>query len=240
MTTVVKFLIAAALALFLSSCQIDRIMGVTGNGNVQTENRHSVKNFTAIKASSGLNVYITQDANYTVKVEADENLINLIRTEVSGGELRIYPEKNIGRAKSKKVYVSLPEVTAITSSSGSDVYVENILKADNLELKSTSGSALRLETEADNMTCRASSGANIRIKGTANTLKARASSGSVIKAEDLQTARCDAEASSGGNISVFVTEDLTASASSGGDIRYSGNPESVSTGKSVSGSVRKD
>lgn len=240
MTTVVKFLIAAALSLFLSSCQIDRIMGVTGNGNVQTETRNTVKNFTAIKASSGIKVYLTQDKAYAVKVEADENLLDIIRTEVKGGELHIYPEKNIGRAKSKKVYVSSPEISAITSSSGSDVHVENILKADNLELKSTSGSALRLETEADRITCRASSGADITLKGSANTLTVRASSGSRIKARDLQTARCDAEASSGGNISVYVSQDLTASASSGGDIRYSGNPESVSTGKSVSGSVRKD
>lgn len=240
MTTLVKILIAAALSLFLSSCHIDRIMGISGNGNVQTEKRNSAKDFTAIKASNGLKVYITQDNTYSITVEADENLLDIIRTEVRGDELHIFSDKNIGKAKSKKVYVSSPEITAITSSSGADVFVENILKADNLELKSSSGSALRLETEADHISCRASSGADMKIKGAAHTLKARASSGSGIKAGDLQVASCDAKASSGGNISVYVTKDLTASASSGGDIRYSGNPESVSTGKSVSGSVRKD
>ncbi|UGU16817.1 DUF2807 domain-containing protein [Sinomicrobium kalidii] len=240
MTTVVKILIAAALSLFLSSCQLDRIMGVTGNGNVQTEERNIPEGFNTIEAGNGLKVYITQGPATAIRIEADENLLDIIRTEVRGDELHVFSEKNIGKAKSKKVYISAPNIEAIASSSGADVFVENILKADRLELKSSSGSVLRLETEADYISCRASSGANLKIKGRANTLKVRASSGSSVKAGDLEVAECNAEASSGGNISLYVTKDLTASASSGGDIRYSGNPESVSTGKSVSGSVRKN
>lgn len=240
MTTVVKFLIAAALSLFLSSCQIDRIWGVSGNGNVQTEKRNTSKKFTAIKASNGLKVYITQEEANTITVEADENLLDIIRTEVRGDELHVYAKKNIGQAKSKKVFVSAPEISAISSSSGAHVLVENTLKADNLKLKSTSGSSLDLHAEADHISCSTSSGANLRIKGSANTLKVKSSSGSAVKATDLEVAKCDAIASSGGNIAVYVTKDLTASASSGGDIRYAGNPESVSTGKSMSGSVSKN
>ncbi|MGS2739956.1 head GIN domain-containing protein [Sinomicrobium sp. M5D2P17] len=241
MTTIVKFLIAAALSFLLSSCQFG-IVGVSGNGNVQTEKRTSSVSggFTSIQASNGLDVYIRQNQAHSITVEADENLLDIIRTEVKDDKLHIYTDKNIGTSKSKKVYVSVPEVEAIASSSGADIFVEDLLKANKLELKSSSGSAIRLETEADHISCDTSSGADIRIKGRANSMHASASSGSSIKAGNLEVAKCDAKASSGGDVYLYVTKDLVASASSGGDIRYSGNPHSVSAGKSVSGSVRKN
>ncbi len=242
MTTIVKFLIAAALSFFLSSCQFGSIIGVSGNGNVQTEKRTASVSggFTAVKASNGLEVHIRQNPTHSITVEADENLLDIIRTEVRGNDLHIYTDKNIGRSKSKKIYVSAPEVSAIASSSGANIFVEDLLKTDKLELTSSSGSAIRLETEADYVSCDTSSGSDIRIKGRANSMHARASSGSSLKAGELEVAKCDAKASSGGNVSLYVTKNLVASASSGGDIRYSGNPASVSAGKSVSGSVRKN
>lgn len=59
-----------------------------------------------------------------------------------------------------------------------------------------------------------------------------------IKAQDLMVKRCNADASSGSDISVNVSESLVADASSGADIRYTGDA-SVQTKKSVSGSVSK-
>lgn len=240
MTTIVKLLIAAALSLFLSSCQFN-IAGVSGNGNVQTEKRTSVADgFTSVKASHGLDVYIRQENTFEVTVEADENLLELIRTEVEGNELHIYAKKSIGNAKAKKIYVSAPKIEGITSSSGADIIVENLLKSDKLELKSSSGSDIVVETHADYVSCDSSSGSDIRIKGEANTLNAEASSGSAVRASDLKVAKCKAKASSGGDVYIHVTEDLVADASSGGNVRYSGNPKSVSSGKSVSGNVSKD
>ncbi|MEM7381187.1 MAG: DUF2807 domain-containing protein, partial [Bacteroidota bacterium] len=55
---------------------------------------------------------------------------------------------------------------------------------------------------------------------------------------DFKVKTCNAGASSGADISVHVTESLTAHASSGGDISYSGEA-SVKKKKSVSGSVHK-
>ncbi|MEO0473172.1 MAG: DUF2807 domain-containing protein, partial [Bacteroidota bacterium] len=46
----------------------------------------------------------------------DSKLIDLIGTDIKNGKLRIHAIENIGRA-TKKIYVSLPEVTALESSS---------------------------------------------------------------------------------------------------------------------------
>ena len=70
-------------------------------------------------------------------------------------------------------------------------------------------------------------------------LYANASSGSDIKARDFIVQSCNADASSGADISVNVSENLIADASSGGDISYTGDA-TVQMKKSVSGSVHKN
>ena len=212
--------------------------GKSGNGNVVEETRNISGDFTEISASEGLNVLVTQGEGFNIRVEADENIIDLIGTDISEGRLKVHALKNIGRG-TKNVYVTLPKIESLSSSSGADLVVQNVIKADNLELKATSGSDLRVELQAIEVTAHTSSGADLKISGTADTLNAHASSGSDLEAQDLEVKVCFAEASSGSDIAVRVSESLKAEANSGGDISYAGDP-TVETTHSVSGSVHKD
>ncbi|WP_167964823.1 head GIN domain-containing protein [Saonia flava] len=239
MTTVAKIAIALLMALFMSSCAFDINFGSGkhGNGVVAEDTREVSEEFTEVWASEGLDVYVTQADDFSIEIEADENIIDLIGTDIKNGKLRIHAIENIGRA-TKKVYVSMPEITSLSSSSGADLIATNIIRADNLSLSSSSGADLKLEVVADEISADASSGADIRLAGETNMLYADASSGSDIKANDLVSKTCNADASSGADITVNVTESLVADASSGADIKYSGDAN-VQAKKSASGSVHK-
>ena len=242
MTTLARITIGIILALLATSCGIDINFGdfgsgVKGNGEVVTDTREITDEFTVVSASEGLDVFVTQAKNFKIEVEADENVIDLIGTDIKNGRLRIHAKENIGRA-TKKVYVSLPEVSGLKSSSGAELEAEGVIKADRLEIDSSSGSLVEAEIVADDVDIDASSGANIRISGRVNTLYVDGSSGANVNAKDLNSKICDADASSGSNIKVNVSERLTADASSGGNIAYAGDP-TVKKNKSVSGSVRK-
>ncbi len=239
MTTLARITIGLILAFLSSSCMLDVNWGSgkRGNGVVVDENRSVTESFTAVTASEGLDVYVEQGDDFNIRVEADENIIDLIGTDIKDGKLRIHAIENIGRA-TKNVYVTLPEITALTSSSGADLTGRGTLEAEKVRLNSSSGADLRIEIVADEIEADCSSGADIRLSGRANLLYADASSGSDIKAGDLEAKVCNAQASSGADIRVYVTQSLTANASSGADIRYGGDP-SVETRKSASGSVSK-
>jgi len=239
MTTLARLAIAALLSLFASSCMMDVNFGngKTGNGEVVEETRNITEEFDVVLASEGIDVFVTQGSEFKISVEADENIIDLIGTDVKDGRLKIHAIENIGRA-TKNVYVTLPEITALESSSGADLIAQNVIKAENIELDSSSGADLNVELVASKVSADASSGADIKISGQADALFADASSGADIKAQDLIVKRCNADASSGADISVNVSESLVADASSGADIKYTGEA-SVQTEKSVSGSVRK-
>jgi hypothetical protein len=239
MTTLAKITIAVLMALFLSSCAFDMSWGEgkRGNGNVTDERREVTAEFTAISASEGLDVYVTQDRNFEILVEADENIIDLIGTDIKDGRLRIHAIENIGRA-TKKIYVTLPEITALKATSGSDLITREGIEADEIYLDASSGGDLRVRLSADIVHADTSSGADIRISGDANMLYADASSGSGIRAGEFKVQTCEADASSGAGIRLHVSKKLVADASSGADIKYTGGAQ-VSKNKSVSGSVRE-
>ena len=210
--------------------------------NDKTEIR-KVKEFSAVKVSTGIDLYLTMGETEAVKVIADNEIIDEIITEVKDGTLRIYMKKNnwFGWrvSKSRKVYVTVKELNSIDASSGSDVKSENTLKGESLEVEASSGSNVELDVFYKNLFVDTSSGSDARLSGRVKTLEAEASSGSDIKAQDLESKICKIKVSSGSDASVTVTDELYAKASSGADIRYYGNPSIKDTDESSGGDVRR-
>lgn len=241
MTTLIKIIVAAVLSLMLSSCNFDMNFGsgVKGNGNVATKERKVSKSFSIIKASEGLDVYLTQGNEEGVTVEADENLHELILTDIEDGVLKIHTKQNIGKAKAKKIHVSFKNVSAISATSGSDVNSTNTISSEELELKTTSGSDMSLDVITTVLNCKSTSGSDLRLSGKTQKLIAEATSGSDINARDLKAKSSHVEVTSGADITVNTSKELTANATSGGDIKYYGNPKIVNKNNSSSGSIRE-
>jgi hypothetical protein len=241
MTTLTKIIVATLLSLSLFSCNFDITMnsGVKGNGNVTTEERTVNESITAIHASEGLNVYLTQSDSESISVEADENLQELIITEVKEGVLKIHTKENIGKSKSKKVWVNFQDISSITSTSGSDVTSTNTINVAKLKLKTTSGSDMELEVNTTILDCKSTSGSDLSLSGTTKNLIAEATSGSDIKANNLIAESSEVKATSGADITVNTSKKLIAKATSGGDIKYYGNPETVEKSDNVSGNISK-
>ncbi|MGB1451036.1 MAG: head GIN domain-containing protein [Marinirhabdus sp.] len=236
----IKIIPLLILTLVLASCHFDiNLKQIDGNGNVTTETRLENEFFDELKVGSGLDVYLTQGAQAKVTVEADENLQPIIETYIENGKLYIKTSENIDRSSSKKVHVTYNSLRNIHASSGADVIGNTVVEAETLGLKSSSGADLQLEIFANQVNLDCSSGADMRISGRATHCNADASSGADIKAKDLLVVNCKAEASSGADITINVKERLDTDVSSGGDIKYYGNPSAVSTEESVSGRVRK-
>lgn len=231
MSTLIKIIITAIMSLLLSSCNLG--IGVMGNGQVITKERLAPDSFDQIEVSRGLEVYLGQNEKAGITVQADENLHPLIITKIEGNILKIYTDKNISHASAKKVMVNFKNLSKISSSSGSDVYVTGI-SADYLELHSTSGSHMELKVKVNNLRCTTSSGSHLKLSGTADVFSVKASSGSDVRAEDLDAAITNAKASSGADISVSVSQELTAKTQSGGNITYLGNPKTINKSAGVS------
>ena len=97
---------------------------------------------------------------------------------------------------------------------------------------------MKMAIGVDDFNGEASSGSNMQVSGKANSLWAEASSSGDIDAKNCPVSTATTEASSGSNITVNVSENLIAKASSGGDIMYKGGVAKVNKKLSSGGSVK--
>jgi hypothetical protein len=157
--------------------------------------------------------------DFSVVIEADDNLLQYIKTEVRGDTLKIYTDGKISMQKKASVKISMPEITGLDVSGASTVVVSNV-KADALELD-------------------ASGASNITIDGEAKELVADASGASEIDAEELKVENAAVEASGASSATVSPANELKADASGASSIYYTGEPKNVVPKSSGASSVKK-
>jgi hypothetical protein len=228
--TLAIFITAAASAQWFET--------VRGNHNVVKKDRN-VESFTGIRVSSGIDVILRQGNKESLSVEADENLQEYILTEVKNGVLHIYTKVTIRDAEMKKAYVSMKEVSSVGTSSAGDITGETPIKADRLELSTSSAGDINLEVNAKELEIDISSAGDITLKGQADVMEADLSSAGSLKAYDLQVREADISVSSAGDANINVSERLRARSSSAGSIDYRGNPKYVDAHSSSAGGIHK-
>ena len=228
-----KLFLVLALPLVLLSCQIE-----TGSGNLVKENRN-VGNFTGIDVAGSFDVEVLQGSSSAVVVEADDNLINDVETELDGSTLKIRLRNHKSlRNPTLRVFVTAPNIDEIIASASANVESKCIIKnEDEIKTHASSASEIKLNVDAPTIELEASSGSQLNITGRTRNLVANASSGSDVKAKNLLSETTTAQASSGASLYVYASNKLNAQASSGGSVHYTGKPTTVSKQESSGGSV---
>lgn len=212
----VKLATPAVLALVLLLLNGCRWVGVKGNGRLTTENR-SVNDFTKFTADGAFEVTWTTGPA-ALSITTDENLMEYLRTRVSGDTLQIEWIKPLKGTRGIKVN--------ITSSSLRDVELNGAVRfaATNL-----SGPEFYLD---------ANGATRVALKGTVDAMSAEMSGASRMDAESLVTRAIELTISGAGRAEVNVSEVLKVDISGAGKVTYVGNPKTVDKDISGAGSVK--
>lgn len=213
---------------------------VINDANAQ---KRTASGFHGIAIHSGIDLYLSQGGDETVAVSAsDPEVRDRIVTEVQDGILHIYLDDKWHWGwgdKKLKAYVSCKDLDNLAASGGSDVYIDQTLKSQKLDLHLTGGSDLHGKMEVGALTIGQSGGADAFISGSASQLSVHVSGGSDFHGYDLAVDNCQAQASGGSDVYVTVNKELDAMASGGSDIHYKGNGSVRGAHMSGSGSVSR-
>jgi len=191
--------------------------GVKGSGNVQNEKRN-VADFNAIDVGGVFEVEVTAQKDFSVEVEADDNLLQYIKTEVKNGTLEISTEKRISPKGAIRVRISAPNIEELEVSGASKLSLAN-LKNDSLKVDASGASKIKIDGETKN-------------------LKVELSGASRLEAENLKAENANIDGSGASNASVNVSGDLKADLSGASKVTYSGNPRNLEKSTSGASSVR--
>ncbi|TDB63483.1 head GIN domain-containing protein [Arundinibacter roseus] len=222
---------------FLSAAHA-QLSGLKGNGRIQKE-RRPISGVREVRIDKGIDLYIKQGSQEVLVLEADENILEFITTDLDNGELRISLSRNFIRTQNLKVHLTVRTLQRLHASGGADVYSEGVLRAEKMSCIAEGGSDIRLELDVKNLTVSSSGGSDAYLKGLAQSVKATASGGSDIKAGQLRADLVVVEASGGSDAYVYADMELTARASGGASVYYSGNPKKVLRSTSGGGDVTK-
>jgi len=202
--------------------------------------------FKKLEAATNVEVELIQSNENKAEIWVEKGDIEELKLEQFGSRLKIrwtdraklWRGDNYNRKAKIKLYYK--ELTGVSVSAGAKVTGRDMIKADDFEIDASSGGHMNLEIKANTIDADVSSGGWAEIDGSTRRLVVDASSGGSFKGQDLEASDVKARASSGGNAKVWATDSLEASSSSGGNVRYRGNPtdKDISSSKWSGGSVR--
>ncbi len=107
-----SILILALLALGIQTANAQWWSGskkIKGNGNEKTETR-KVSTYDQVELEGSMNVKLVAGTEGVLEVQAEENLLEYILTEVSGDELKISTKKgyNLDPSGNHEIVVTVP------------------------------------------------------------------------------------------------------------------------------------
>ncbi len=232
MKRLVFLLFISAFAAVFPSCETKY-----GSGEIITVQK-SVPEFNAVSISGNINAEL-RNGPQKVVIEADDNLMEFIRTDVEGNKLKISTEIKSLRDAHIRVYITAPGINRVSTSAGAELALKDDLSSpERIQLVTSSAGEIEGRVDAPFVELDASSGSEIKVKGRTRNLQVDASSGADVEASGLMAENTEVSASSGSAAKVHASVSLKASASSGAGIKYRGGGETT-INQSSGGTVKK-
>jgi hypothetical protein len=213
---------------------------INGNGVTASEER-SVGNFNGINGMGSMNIVVSQSSTPTIKIEADQNLLNYIETRNNRGTIEIYTKEgyNLDPKSGITVYASAPDFKKIAvSGSGKIKSTGKITGSSELSADVSGSGDILLEVDAPKISTQISGSGSTSIKGTTKDFSIDINGSGDVHCFDLLSENTELDISGSGNAEVYASKTLDVEIAGGGDVRYKGNPF-VQQNISGSGKVRK-
>jgi hypothetical protein len=205
--------------LSLTACLSYGQKVVTGSGNVKTEVRN-LPGFTGVESLGSIDVFITKADNVEVKIEADDNLLPNIITEVKGNTLIIRMKENFNYRQAKKmyVYVAMPNITALATKGSGSIKSESKFNGDNLVIKTQGSGSIQFSFDGKRLEASTQGSGGIKFSGSVNNVDLSTNgSGSVVASVECESANLSVRGSGGVNVSGNVS-DVSAEVQGSGNI----------------------
>ena len=219
------------IALF-AGCSKEKNDCLKSTGTIVLEDR-VVLDFTQIEVYNNVNVVITQDTFSSVTIEAGTNLIDKVTTVVQGDSLVIRNENKCNWVRSFKyditAYVTVKKLLKIEQRGYGEISGTNTIQTSDLIITILGNGDVELTINANSCFSDMHTSGDLILKGYANVNGIWSSGNNWIRCQELQTNITFVESRTSGDCLVNVSDSLAAKIFSVGGVRYSGDPEKISS-----------
>lgn len=199
-----RLLVVFALsASFMAGCALHH-NEVVGSGKRQREKRE-VAAFSSISTEGAYEIAVVSQQGLSLEIEADDNILPLIKTDVSNGVLHIKATRGFSINNHIVVKIGTPNIEGISTSGAGTIDISG-LKNDKFEIDSNGAGV-------------------IKVSGETGSLDIESNGASKIDAHKLRAAKGTVEANGVSKIEVNASEELNVTISGPASVIYSGDPK---------------
>ncbi len=210
---------------------------IRGSGDLVTESR-DLDEFTQIETHGSWDVDVTIGSPQSIEITFDDNLIDLVLTEVRGRTLDIYCDENVSSRRNCRIEIVVEDLTSFSSTGSGDVSVDQ-LGSQPFEFDLSGSGDFFIGGEPEKLHVSLTGSGDGYAEGTTEELEIRLSGSGDLDFRDMEATESYVRVSGSGDVKVRATEALDGRVSGSGDITYYGNPEHIKTRVSGSGDIRK-
>jgi hypothetical protein len=204
------------VALLAGGCGSD-IDGVRGSGDVQTDERE-VSGFDEVLLEGGGSIVVHVNWSESLTIEADDNLLPLLTSEVIGDRLELRTRESISPSQPIVYAIGAIAFEGISIVGSGDLVATN-LDCDSFDASVTGSGDLELAGECGRL--------DLSIAGTGD-----------FAGESFEVGAAEIDISGSGDVVVNATDELVVRITGSGDVGYFGDP-STDIDIAGSGDVRK-
>ena len=226
-------LVAAAVVLSACSITITRnpdadIRITRGSGTLSSETR-PVNGFDAVKIDGFGKLIITQGDTESLKIEAEDNILPHITSQVKGSTLYLGMDNNRWQSsffptESITFYLTVKDLRSIDLSGAAEIQIDS-LETNDLELNVSGAGNVEIKTlTAQTLDVAYSGAGKCSLGGEVNKQNVRVSGLGNYSARDLRSQAASIKLSGAGTVEIWAEESLDINVSGAGNVEYWGTP----------------
>lgn len=231
-----------ACIFFVSTSYAQWGKSIKGNGKMTTITR-TTSDYDAVKCAGSFDFVLVEGTEGKLTIDGEENLLEYIITEIENKSLVVKVKNgvNLKTSGNKSIKITIPfkEIENVSLTGSGDLWNENVLAAENLDIALMGSGDIKLNIKASNTKASITGSGDVTLKGSTNNLKAGVTGSGDFHGFDLETSNSDVSVTGSGNAQVVCNGNFKARVKGSGDIIYKGNPKTEDTKVAGSGSIKK-
>lgn len=203
---------------------------IRGNGQETTTTRQTSA-YDQINVSSSFDVVLFNGEEGKIELQGESNLLTYVETQVKSGQLIIRPRSGVQLKPSwgKRIQLRVPvkQIDALRLSGSGSIESTTTLHDPSMEVIISGSGDINVDLQCTELTAVISGSGSITARGTATRSNINLSGSGDFKGFDLSTKITKAIISGSADVSVSVSDLLSAKIVGSGDIYYRGNPKKI-------------
>ena len=198
-----KIVLLVLLVSLVAACHHGLMNQVSGSGNRQKQKRE-LGSFTSISTEGAFHLEVVAQKPVALEIEADDNILPLVSTEVSNNVLHIKPSQTYSVSEPVIIRIAMPNLEGIKANGAGKIDVAG-LNNEKFEIDVNGAPAIKISGETKLV--------DIDTNGAAK-----------IDTSKLRAARAVVESKGVSRVEVHAADQLDVTVSGPSSVIYSGDP----------------